>query len=390
MDSQQFDTFEDVDPETIQRLSKSDTSRFMRCNGRIGSLDATLNGIMDTGGFNSSYISMDLADKLRNTLQPFQIRVGKGIVLFGSSKRTAAVKESFLLTVDIIVNKTKHGKLTTWFNVLDIESGFIIGLPDLVAKLPKLFLGRFRQAIKSYHGLPEELTEKEQELIDMLSHVEKRPARPHLGRNLGSSKQSESYPSEAKLFIIQQPFSSLERGQEVDTWTMDHDEDAHEANEGYPGCITELTHAMSEDTIDHKIAEFLLEGLSKIEAYQKTRINIQILWKEIDFSLDEHIHFNRMIQNDISSLEKNQINSSGYVIDSLEASLWCFLKTNSFEEAILTAVNLGRDTDTIGAITGGLAGLFYGRKQMPEHWIVSLARMEDILDLGERLNKRNT
>ena len=40
---------------------------------------------------------------------------------------------------------------------------------------------------------------------------------------------------------------------------MDHDEDAHEANEGYPGCITELTHAMSEDTIDHKIAEFLLE-----------------------------------------------------------------------------------------------------------------------------------
>jgi ADP-ribosylglycohydrolase len=139
-----------------------------------------------------------------------------------------------------------------------------------------------------------------------------------------------------------------------------------------------------------KLAEFLLEGLSKIEAYQKTRINIQILWKEIDFSLDEHIHFNRMIQNDISSLEKNQINSSGYVIDSLEASLWCFLKTNSFEEAILTAVNLGRDTDTIGAITGGLAGLFYGRKQMPEHWIVSLARMEDILDLGERLNKRNT
>lgn len=259
MDSQQFDTFEDVDPETIQRLSKSDTSRFMRCNGRIGSLDATLNGIMDTGGFNSSYISMDWADKLRNTLQPFQIRVGKGIVLFGSSKRTAVVKESFLLTVDIIVNKTKHGKLTTWFNVLDIESGFIIGLPDLVAKLPKLFLGRFRQAIKSYHGLPEELTEKEQELIDMLSHVEKRPARPHLGRNLGSSKQSESYPSEAKLFIIQEPFCSLERGQEVDTWTMDHDEDAHEANEGYPGCITELTHAMSEDTIDHKIAEFLLE-----------------------------------------------------------------------------------------------------------------------------------
>ena len=108
MDSQQFDKFEDVDPETIQCLSKSDTSRFMRCNGRIGNLDATLNGIMDTGGFNSSYISMDLADKLRNTLQPFQIRVGKGIVLFGSSKRTAAVKESFLLTVDIIVSRTRH------------------------------------------------------------------------------------------------------------------------------------------------------------------------------------------------------------------------------------------------------------------------------------------
>ena len=112
-----------------------------------------------------------------------------------------------------------------------------------------------------------------------------------------------------------------------------------------------------------KFAEFLWEGLTKTEAYQKTRKNIQVLWKEIDFSSEEQTHFNHMIQNDINNFEKKQIESSGYVIDSLEASLWCFLKTNSFEEAILRSVNLGRDTDTIAAITGGLAGLFYQKKK---------------------------
>jgi ADP-ribosylglycohydrolase len=73
------------------------------------------------------------------------------------------------------------------------------------------------------------------------------------------------------------------------------------------------------------------------------------------------------------------------VTDTLEASIWCLLTTDSYASALLTAVNLGEDTDTTGAVTGGLAGLFYGYDHIPKQWIDVLARKEDIEDLGGRL-----
>ncbi len=89
--------------------------------------------------------------------------------------------------------------------------------------------------------------------------------------------------------------------------------------------------------------------------------------------------------NTIDKCEESEIYSSGYVLHSLEASLWCLLKTNSYEDAVLKAVNLGSDTDTTGAITGGLAGILYGYEAIPRHWITLLAREDEISDLSERL-----
>ena len=63
------------------------------------------------------------------------------------------------------------------------------------------------------------------------------------------------------------------------------------------------------------------------------------------------------------------IKGSGYVVESLEAALWCFDQTNSFEAAILQAANLGDDADTTAAICGQLAGAFYGEQQIPKHWL---------------------
>lgn len=74
----------------------------------------------------------------------------------------------------------------------------------------------------------------------------------------------------------------------------------------------------------------------------------------------------------LDQLEESDIKSTGYVVYSLEASLWCLLKSSSYEEAVLKAVNLGDDTDTIGAITGGLAGLLYGYEAIPKDWIEAL------------------
>lgn len=66
------------------------------------------------------------------------------------------------------------------------------------------------------------------------------------------------------------------------------------------------------------------------------------------------------------------------MIDSLEAAIWCFLHSQSFAEAVLLAVNLGEDTDTVGAITGGLAGTCYGRKEIPREWLEDLVRYREL------------
>lgn len=72
------------------------------------------------------------------------------------------------------------------------------------------------------------------------------------------------------------------------------------------------------------------------------------------------------------------VKSTGYVVDSLEAAIWCLLTTETFREALLKAVNLGDDTDTVGAIAGGLAALYYGYEAIPEDWLSVIVKREEI------------
>ncbi|WP_139651136.1 ADP-ribosylglycohydrolase family protein [Raoultibacter phocaeensis] len=74
----------------------------------------------------------------------------------------------------------------------------------------------------------------------------------------------------------------------------------------------------------------------------------------------------------IASFSRDEISSTGYVVDTLEAALWSLATTDSFEDAVLAAVNLGDDTDTVGAVTGGLAGIVYGYDAIPRAWIGAL------------------
>jgi ADP-ribosyl-[dinitrogen reductase] hydrolase len=75
---------------------------------------------------------------------------------------------------------------------------------------------------------------------------------------------------------------------------------------------------------------------------------------------------------------RNDISSSGYVVATLEAALWCVDQTNSFEEALVLAVNLADDADTVGAVTGQLAGALYGASSIPDRWLQPLAWRERI------------
>lgn len=72
------------------------------------------------------------------------------------------------------------------------------------------------------------------------------------------------------------------------------------------------------------------------------------------------------------SLPATKISGSGYVVDSLEAAVWCLLNGNTFEETVLKAVNLGEDTDSVAAIAGGLAGLYYTADAIPRDWYHAL------------------
>lgn len=100
----------------------------------------------------------------------------------------------------------------------------------------------------------------------------------------------------------------------------------------------------------------------------------------------ERIHFERILNGSIAQLSENYIYSSGYVIHSLEACLWCIYNSRSYKEAVLRAVNLGEDTDTIAAITGGLSGIIFGYESIPLNWINTIARKDDIINLCKKIH----
>jgi ADP-ribosyl-[dinitrogen reductase] hydrolase len=91
-----------------------------------------------------------------------------------------------------------------------------------------------------------------------------------------------------------------------------------------------------------------------------------------------------VLSGQIAAVPLAELNSEGYVIDTLEASLWCLLNTHSYAEAVLAAVNLGEDTDTTGAVTGGLAGIYYGYDSIPPDWLREIARRDEIIALAAR------
>ncbi|MFN4363056.1 ADP-ribosylglycohydrolase family protein [Chryseobacterium hispalense] len=132
----------------------------------------------------------------------------------------------------------------------------------------------------------------------------------------------------------------------------------------------------------------LIKGKDKKEAYQYTQKTVLQFAEIQGFNPKEIQLFDRVLKNDISEYHEDSISSGGYVLHSLEASLWCFLNSENYTEAVLKAVNLGEDTDTTGAITGGIAGIYYGFESIPKEWVDVLARKEDIENLCEKLNEK--
>jgi ADP-ribosyl-[dinitrogen reductase] hydrolase len=98
--------------------------------------------------------------------------------------------------------------------------------------------------------------------------------------------------------------------------------------------------------------------------------------------------FQYLMETDVTQLPEPVIPSGGYVMETLVASVWCWLTTDTYADAVLRAVNLGSDTDTTGCVTGGLAGCFYGVTALPKDWREALPRRQELDQLVGRLCAR--
>ena len=130
----------------------------------------------------------------------------------------------------------------------------------------------------------------------------------------------------------------------------------------------------------------LINGSSKEEAYEKMKDVILNYYKDDEY-LDDLKSFKRVLQGDIWNEKLNDIKSSGYVVHTLEASLWCFFNNDNYKDTVLQAVNLGDDTDTTAAVVGGLAGIYYGYKGIYNPWLNEMASFEIINELIDRFYK---
>lgn len=137
-----------------------------------------------------------------------------------------------------------------------------------------------------------------------------------------------------------------------------------------------------------EFAARLLDGDNAMDAYHSTNNLVSDFLSTTSISKNEIAIYDRLLDGTVDERPIDNIRSSGYVVNTLMASVWCLLTSVSYREAILKAVNLGDDTDTTAAVTGGLAALLYGYETIPADWILKLARLNDIEALAERLKHK--
>lgn len=151
--------------------------------------------------------------------------------------------------------------------------------------------------------------------------------------------------------------------------------------------VSSLTHAHLRSVnacfIYLEFARNILMGQSKEVAYEN------VCYTLTDFLQNsEASHFYDILCGQLPQFPIEKIHGTGYVLSTLEAAIWCLLNTGSYSEAVLQAVNLGNDTDTTAAVTGGLAGLLYGWETIPADWRNVLAKSAAIDQLITNLQAK--
>ena len=103
--------------------------------------------------------------------------------------------------------------------------------------------------------------------------------------------------------------------------------------------------------------------------------------------LDEHLAGTRTKTGPGPELKRESVNNSGWAVSTLQAALWAFNTTETFEDGLIAAVNLGGDADSIGAVYGQVAGAYYGFDAIPERWVKAVKMWEAVDALSEKFLK---
>jgi len=154
----------------------------------------------------------------------------------------------------------------------------------------------------------------------------------------------------------------------------------------YPDSIQELSRLADESSLPTHASEqcrsacrYLANVLGAFIRGEDRRTVLSPNWKPLQL-LDDlkplHPLIREVAQGSLRHKQPSALEGSGWVVKSLEASLWAFHDADSFEEAVLRAVNLGNDADPTGAICGQLAGAFWGESRIPRSLRSGLARMD--------------
>ena len=131
-----------------------------------------------------------------------------------------------------------------------------------------------------------------------------------------------------------------------------------------------------------RLAIELLKGKELLQAYQEI--------KKLDYSYfteDTIYKYERILNNNIGLYNINEISSNGYIVSTLEAVIWALINSKSFNETIIKAINLGEDTDTVGACVGGLAGIYYGIENINQKWKDDILRYDYIINMCNEFEK---
>lgn len=154
--------------------------------------------------------------------------------------------------------------------------------------------------------------------------------------------------------------------------------------------VSSLTHAHKRSLIAcgiyTSIASMLMSDMDISTAVEMGISSAVEYYKKYDEFTEDLCYYKRLSDKTFSETSRENIKSSGYVVDTLEAAIWCLLRTKNYKDCVLMAVNLGEDTDTVAAVAGGLAGLYYGYDSIPKEWLSVIVKSDYIESLCKQLD----